>query len=202
MARTRVLLADDHAIVAEGLARLLGERYDLVGAARDGLELVELARRLRPDVVVSDIAMPGLSGLEALRRLRKEGVPARFVFLTMHADPQLADEALRAGASGFVLKHCAGEELLGAIDDVVRGAIYATPRVSREDEGAPPRLTPRQRQVLRLVADGKPMKEIAAILGVSLRTVETHKYEMMRVLRVQSNAELVRWAVRHGVTEG
>ena len=202
MARTRVLLADDHAIVAEGLARLLGERYDLVGAARDGLELVELARRLRPDVIVSDIAMPGLSGLEALRRLRKEGVPARFVFLTMHADPQLADEALRAGASGFVLKHCAGEELLGAIDDVVRGAIYATPRVSREDESAPPRLTPRQRQVLRLVADGKPMKEIAAILGVSLRTVETHKYEMMRVLRVQSNAELVRWAVRHGVTEG
>ncbi len=201
MARTRVLLADDHAIVAEGLARLLEERYELVGAARDGLQLVELARRLRPDVIVSDIAMPGLSGLEALRRLRAQGDETRFVFLTMHADPQLADEALRAGASGFVLKHCAGEDLVGAIEDVVRGGTYVTPRVGREDEGVPPRLTPRQRQVLRLVADGKPMKEIAAILGVSLRTVETHKYEMMRVLRVQSSAELVRWAVRHGLTE-
>jgi DNA-binding NarL/FixJ family response regulator len=200
MTRTRVLLADDHALVAEGISRLLAERYELVGAARDGDELVDLARRLQPDLVVTDVAMPGLSGLEALRRLRAEGSDARFVFLTMHADPQLADEAFRAGASGFVLKHCAGEELVGAIDEVVRGGTYKTPRLARDDDAAP-RLTPRQRQVLRLVADGKPMKEIAASLGVSLRTVETHKYEMMRVLRVQSNAELVRWAVRHGITE-
>ncbi len=201
MTRTKVLLADDHALVAEGISRLLEEKYELVGAARDGDELVELARKLQPDLVVTDVAMPGLSGLEALRRLRGEGNAARFVFLTMHADPQLADEAFRAGASGFVLKHCAGEELVGAIDEVVRGGTYSTPRLAR-DEDATPRLTPRQRQVLRLVADGKPMKEIAASLGVSLRTVETHKYEMMRVLRVQSNAELVRWAVRHGLTEG
>lgn len=200
MNRTRVLLADDHAIVTEGLTRLLQEKYDLVGSARNGAQLVEMARELEPDVVVSDVAMPGLSGLEALRRLRSEGVATPFVFLTMHTDAALAEEAMRAGASGFVLKHCAGEELVGAIDTVVRGGKYSTAQVAHDGDTA--RLTPRQRQVLKLLADGAAMKEIASALGVSLRTVETHKYEMMRVLRVQSNAELIRWAVRHGITEG
>jgi DNA-binding NarL/FixJ family response regulator len=206
--RTRVLLADDHAIVAEGLATLLKGHFDLVGIVGNGNELIDLARKLRPDVIVADIAMPVLSGLEALRRLKATPSEAKVIFLTMHADPQLATEAFRAGASGYVLKQSAGEELIAAIQEVLQGRTYLTPLITKDfianfTETTPPavKLTPRQREVLRLIAEGRRMKEIAAILELSTRTVETHKYEMMRGLGVESTAELVRYAIQIGLVE-
>ena len=206
--RTRVLLADDHAIVAEGLATLLKGHFDLVGIVGNGNELIDLARKLRPDVIVADIAMPVLSGLEALRRLKATPSAAKVIFLTMHADAQLATEAFRAGASGYVLKQSAGEELIAAIQEVLQGRTYLTPLITKDfianfTETTPPavKLTPRQREVLRLIAEGRRMKEIAAILELSTRTVETHKYEMMRGLGVESTAELVRYAIQIGLVE-
>ena len=206
--RTKVLLADDHAIVAEGLATLLKDHFDLVGIVGDGNELIDLARKLRPDVIVADIAMPVLSGLEALRRLKAARSKAKVIFLTMHADAQLATEAFRAGASGYVLKQSAGEELIAAIQEVLQGRTYLTPLITKDvianfTESTPPavKLTPRQREVLRLIAEGRRMKEIAAILELSTRTVETHKYEMMRGLGVESTAELVRYAIQIGLVD-
>ena len=205
--QTRVLLADDHTIVAQGLISLLKEHFDLVGAVGDGSLLLQEAKRLRPDVIVSDISMPGMTGLEALRQLKAERVEARVIFLTMHTDPELATEAIRAGASGFLLKHSAGEELINAIQQVLQDRIYLTPMVTKEvisrigerPVDAGPQLTARQREILRLITDGRRMKEIAAILDLSTRTVEAHKYEIMRTLDVQSTAELVRYAILHGV---
>lgn len=205
--RPKVLLADDHAIVAEGLAILLKGQFDLVGTVGNGVELIDAARRLRPDVIVADVAMPMLSGLEALRRLKAAKSDAKVIFLTMHADAQLATEAFRAGASGYVLKHSAGEELITAIREVLQGRIYLTPLITKDVittliEPAPKpavKLTPRQLEVLRLIAEGRRMKEIAAILHLSTRTVETHKYEMMRSLGVESTAELVRYAIQIGL---
>jgi len=206
MRRATVLLADDHAIVTEGIASLLREEFSLVGTVADGPRLLEAARELQPDVIVTDIAMPGMSGLEALRRIREDGLAAKVIFLTMHADAELAAEAFRAGASGFVVKHSAGKELITAIREVLDGRAYLTPRLAgdaltaatgRAKSGR--RLTPRQREVLRLIADGRTMKEIAAALGLSARTVETHKYEMMQVLGVRTTAELIRHAIEQGL---
>jgi len=204
--RTRVMLADDHAIVAQGLATLLKDHFDLVGTVGNGDELIDAARKLRPDVIVADIAMPVLSGLEALRRLKAMRSEAKVIFLTMHADAQLATEAFRAGASGYVLKQSAGEELIAAIREALQGRTYLTPLITKDvianfTETTPPtvKLTPRQREVLRLIAEGRRMKEIAAILELSTRTVETHKYEMMRGLGVESTAELVRYAIQIGL---
>ena len=204
--RTKVLLADDHAIVAEGLATLLKGHFDLVGTVGNGNELIDLARKLRPDVIVTDIAMPVLGGLEALRRLKATRSEAKVIFLTMHADAQLATEAFRAGASGYVLKQSAGEELIAAIHEVLQGRTYLTPLITKDvisnlTESPPPdlKLTPRQREVLRLIAEGRRMKEIGAILELSTRTVETHKYEMMRALGVESTAGLVRYAIQIGL---
>ena len=206
MRRARVLLADDHTIVAEGLKSLLQEHYDLVGTVTDGHQLISTARNVKPDVIVTDVSMPVLGGLEALRRLKAEGLDAKVIFLTMHADARMATEAFREGASGFVLKQGAGEELITAIEDVLNGRTYLTPRLTKDvftslaaNPSEQVTLTPRQREVLRLLADGKRMKEIAAILGLSTRTVETHKYEMMQTLGVSSTAELVRYALKHGV---
>jgi DNA-binding NarL/FixJ family response regulator len=204
--RTKVLLADDHAIVAEGLATLLRGHFDLVGTVGNGNELIDLARKLRPDVIVTDIAMPVLGGLEALRRLKAAKSEAKVIFLTMHADAQLATEAFRAGASGYVLKQSAGEELIAAIQEVLQGRTYLTPLMTKDvianfTETTPPavKLTPRQREVLRLIAEGRRMKEIGAILELSTRTIETHKYEMMRALGVESTAGLVRYAIQIGL---
>ena len=204
--RTKVLLADDHAIVAEGLATLLKDHFDLLETVGDGSALIDAARKLRPDVIVTDIAMPVLSGLEALRRLKATRNEAKVIFLTMHADAQLATEAFRAGASGYVLKQSAGEELIAAIQEVLKGRTYLTPLITKNvianlTESTPPtvKLTPRQREVLRLIADGRRMKEIGTILELSTRTVESHKYEMMRALGVQSTAELVRYAIQIGL---
>jgi len=210
MRRPRVLLADDHTIVVEGLQSLLKDHFDLIGTVADGRQLVDAARKERPDVIVTDLSMPVLTGLDALRQLKAERIDAKVIFLTMHADPRIATEALHAGASGFLLKQSAGDELITAIEDVLQGRTYLTPLLTRDvlDSFATPGvadkpvLTPRQREVLRLLADGKRMKEIAAILGLSTRTVETHKYEMMQALGVGSTAELVKYAIRHDLTRG
>jgi two-component system, NarL family, response regulator NreC len=210
MRRTTVLLADDHAIVAEGLAALLRGPFDLVGTVGDGNQLIDAARELQPDVIVADMAMPVLSGLESLRQLKAEHIDAKVIFLTMHADAQLATEALRAGASGYVLKHSAGEELIRAIQEVVEGRVYLTPLLTKDvittltEPTTQPavQLTPRQREVLQLIAEGRRMKEIAATLQLSTRTVETHKYEMMRALGADSTAGLVRYAIQLGLVPG
>lgn len=207
--RAKVLLADDHRMVAEGLAGLLKDYFDLVGTVGDGSALVDAARQHRPDVIVADIAMPVMSGMAALRQLKAAKNRAKVIFLTMHADAELAAEALRAGASGYVLKAAAGEELITAIGEVLQGRIYLTPLIAKDiismlSEPAPKpptQLTPRQRDVLRLIAEGRRMKEIAAILDLSTRTVETHKYDMMRSLGVDSTAELVRYAIQIGLVE-
>jgi DNA-binding NarL/FixJ family response regulator len=207
MRHARVLLADDHTIVAQGLASLLREDFDLVGAVGDGQALIDAAQRLRPDVIVADIAMPVMDGLEALHRLKAARLDAKVIFLTMHADAQLATAALRAGASGYMLKHSAGEELITAIQEILQGRTYLTPLIAKDvitslmapEQQANATLSPRQREVLRLIAEGRRMKEIAATLQLSTRTVETHKYEMMRALGVQNTAELVRYAIHIGL---
>ena len=204
MRRTTVLLADDHAIVTDGLAGLLAKHdFDVVGAVGDGHLVVEAARRLRPDVIVTDISMPGLSGLDVLTRLKNEGVDSKVIILTMHNDADLAAVAIRGGASGFLLKESAGDELVAAIRQALHGRVYLAPALTKDvmekmagSKTAPePQLTVRQRDVLRLIVKGQRMKEIAANLGLSVRTVETHKYEMMGALGLHSTAELVRYAL-------
>ncbi len=206
MPRPSVLIADDHRIVAEGLVKLLGRRFDVVATVSDGAALIEAAERLRPDIIVTDLDMPSISGLEALERLKKLGVASKFVILTMHGEARVAARAMRAGASAFLLKHSAGNELIEAIEEVLNGRTYLTPAMTQDilaavDERHPAgvELTPRQRDVLRLIVEGRRMKEIAAFLNLSSRTVETHKYEMMSVLGVQSTAELVALAVKRGL---
>ena len=204
--RTTVLLADDHAIVKEGLVALLtAHDFEVVGAVGDGQLLIEAARRLRPDVIVTDLTMPGLGGLDVLVQLKAERIQSKVVVLTMHNDGEKAAQALRDGASAFLLKESAGEELVSAIHQVLQGHVYLAPAVTKavmERMAAPdgqsgPTLTARQRDVLRLIAKGQRMKEIAAALQLSTRTVETHKYEMMQVLGLHSTAELVKYAIEH-----
>ena len=207
--RTKVLLADDHAMVVEGLAALMKEHFDLVGTVGDGNALLEAARKLRPDVIIADVAMPVMSGLEALRRLKAAKNAAKIIMLTMHPDAELATEAFRAGASGYVLKVAAGDELITAIQEVMQGKTYLTPLITKgvlstlmeSEPKATAKLSSRQREVLRLIAEGRRMKEIAAILDLSTRTVETHKYEMMRSLSVASTAELIRYAIQIGLVK-
>jgi DNA-binding NarL/FixJ family response regulator len=205
--RPTVLLADDHAIVAEGIARLVGDVAELVGQVNDGLRLVAEARRLRPDIVVADVSMPGMSGIDAMRQLKAEGSEARFIFLTIHAEARLAAEALRSGASGYLLKQAAGTELFDAIQAVMSGRTYLTPLITGEvlrsltapSDAAERGLTPRQRDVLRLLAQGKRMKEIAAELDLSVRTVENHKAQLQQVLSLGSTADLVRFAIKQHI---
>jgi DNA-binding NarL/FixJ family response regulator len=193
-------------MVADGLARLIGDVADLVGLVNDGLRLVEEARRLRPDIVVTDVSMPGMSGIDAMRQLKAEGSTAQFIFMTVHAEAVLAAEAMRSGAAAYVLKQAASDELLDAIRAVMGGRTYLTPLITREllqvssAAGAVEReLTPRQREVLRLLAQGKRMKEIAAELGLSIRTVEDHKFHLMQVLGLESTADLIRFAIKQRI---
>ncbi len=205
--RPRVILADDHVMVAEGLGRLIGEVADLVGRATDGRQLVDSARRLKPDIIVSDITMPVMSGLDALRQLKSERSGVRFIFLTVHAEARVAAEAIRCGASGYLLKAAAGEELLEAIRAVMAGRIYLSPHITKDVLQAMSlpadrdvqRLTSRQREVLRLIAQGKRMKEIAAELKISVRTVEDHKTQLLDALDARNTADLIKYAVREGL---
>ena len=210
--RPRVLIADDHVMVAEALKSLLSPEFDLVGVVKDGRELIDAARTLRPDVIVADVAMPHLNGIDALVQLRQEGNRVPMVFLTMHREPTFARRALEAGASGFVLKHSASVELITALQAALEGKTYLTPQLAGPvlesmrrgpGEGDDPvvALTPRQREVLQLLAEGRSAKEIAASLSISARTVEFHKYQLMETLDLHTNAELVHFAIKHGLVE-
>ena len=210
MKRARVLLADDHKIVAAGLQGILEPEFELVGTVQDGRALLKAARELRPDVIVVDISMPLLNGIEAVRQLKKANDRAKVVFLTMHPDVTYASRAFEAGASGYVLKHSAPAELVTAIREALQGRTYVTPMIAGElmrsyQDGSGKRkdpirtLTPRQREVLQLLAEGHSAKDAAAILGISPRTVEFHKYRMMRELGIRTSAELMQYAIKHGV---
>ncbi len=210
MKRTRVLLGDDHTIVLEGLRRLLDPQFEIVGTVGDGRALVAAARELRPDVIVADISMPLLNGIEAARQLQKTETRAKIIFLTMHPDATYAAEAFRAGASAYVLKSSAASELVTAIQEALKGRVYVTPLVAKEVlhtlmEGSPEnekpahQLTSRQREVLQLVAEGRSTKEIAGILQVSPRTIEFHKYRIMEELGLRTTAELTQYAIKHGI---
>ncbi len=213
MNKARVLLADDHKILADGLRGLLGSDYDLIGAVEDGRELVSEATRLEPDVIIADISMPLLNGIEAARQILKDRPKARIIFLTMHSDVAYAMEAFRAGAVGYLLKRSAGAELVTAIEEVLKGGVYVTPAIAKammRDSlfGRPPSpetpsnaLTSRQREVLQLVAEGHSIKEIAAILTLSPKTVEFHKYRLMEQLGLRTTAALTQYAVKHGIVQ-
>lgn len=210
MSRPRVLLADDHRMVAEGLKALLPDEFDLVGVVEDGRAMIEAAEKLRPDVIVADITMPNLNGFEALARLRKSHPSIKVIFLTMHQNAAYARRALEAGASAFVVKHAAPEELVLAVHAALNGKIFITPSLTRqvveeaesgaraENEGAKS-LTPRQREILQLLAEGRSAKEIASDLAISARTVEFHKYQMMEMNGLRSSAELIHFAIKHGI---
>jgi len=208
MARPRTLIADDHEMLLEAFSGLLEDDCDVVGTAKDGIELLEKAVDLRPDVVVLDIGMPKLNGIDAGRQLRGRLPATRFVFLTVNEDPALAADALEAvpGAS-FLLKNGAAAELLEAIHQAAQGRSYIAPCMAQavletvRNRRAGARLTPRQREVLQLLAEGRSMKEVAAALDITPRTVAHHKYAMMEALGIKSSAELVKYAVRRGLAQ-
>ena len=208
MSRPRILLGDDHALLLGAFEKLLSGEFDVVGQATDGRALVAAADRLKPDVVILDISMPQLNGLEAGRQIKQKHKDVKLVFVTMSEDPDLASEAFRLGAVGYLLKRSAASELITAIREVVHGRSYITPLITNDLIGTLLRpqahtglreLTPRQREVLQLLAEGRTMKEIAAVLDISPRTVAFHKYEMMVHLKVTTTAELVQYAVKHHI---
>jgi len=210
MSKARVLLADDHRIVIEGVKKLLEPEYDVVGTVEDGRALIAAVEKLQPDVVVADISMPHLNGIEAVRQIRKKDPQIRVVILTMHQDVQYAARAFEAGASGFVLKVSAPSELITAMGEVLKGKTYVTPIIAgeliqsyREGNEYPEvgfsRLSARHREILQLVAEGHSAKEIGKILNISARTVESHKYQIMEILNVKTSAELVQFAIKHGI---
>lgn len=211
MTKPRVLLADDHALVLEGFRRLIDDRFDVVGTAEDGRAVLEAAARLRPDVVLLDISMPLLNGIDAARQLTKLLPGLKVIMVTMHADVAYLNEAFNAGASGYLLKRSAGSELVQAIEMVLKGHYYVTPLLTKDLVGTArgtltqatveqSSLTPRQREVLQLVAEGKAVKEIAALLNISPKTVEFHKSQIMQQLSLRTTAELTKYAVAHGLT--
>jgi DNA-binding NarL/FixJ family response regulator len=210
MKKVRILLADDHVLVADALKSLLEPTYEVVGLVADGRALLEAAKRLKPDLIVVDVGMPQLNGLDATRQIKRLLPSVKVMVVTMNEDSALVAEAFRAGASGYILKHSAAQELLQAIQEVVRGASYLSPRITqgavsallRGDNADSERardLTPRQREVIQLLAEGRSMKEIADILTISLRTVAAHKYRVMEMLDIRTNADLYRYAVKHRI---
>jgi DNA-binding NarL/FixJ family response regulator len=206
MTRPRILMADDHAMLLDAFRTLLESEFDVVGTVTDGRMLLEAFSRLHPDVVLLDIAMPLLNGLDAGRQIKAQRKSVKLIYLTMNPDPDLAGEALRLGASGYVLKSSAFQELKQAIHEALRGRSYITPLITEGVVGSlinhtTPRreLTLRQREVLQLLAEGRSMKEVGAILDLTPRTVAFHKYRMMEQLRLKTSAELVQFAVRRGV---
>jgi DNA-binding NarL/FixJ family response regulator len=208
--RPRVLLADDHRLVAEGLKSLLSTEFELVGVVEDGRALIEAARKLRPDVIVADITMPHLNGIDALGPLKKDNPHVKVVFLTMHQEVAYARRAMEAGAAGFVLKHSAPAELVAAIRAALDGKTYLTPALAGEvfheikrdpkaTKNPVASLTPRQREILQLFAEGRSAKEIGSALDISTRTVEFHKYQMMETLGLHNSTELTHFAIKHGI---
>ncbi len=210
MSLPTILIADDHHLVVDGLRRLLEHEYDVVGDVADGRSVRAEVERLQPDLVILDVSIPSLNGVDCARQLREAGCVAKILMLTMHADATLAREALDAGASGYILKSSPAAELRTAIREVLLGRTFLSPAVTRDlldvvgranskREDAWAKLTPRQREVLQLLAEGKSHKEVAAILNVSVKTAEYHKYAIIETLGVKSNAELVQYALRHGI---
>ena len=210
MKKARILLADDHVLVAEGLRAMLAPAYDVVATVNNGRSLLEAAGTLKPDLIIVDIGMPQLNGLDATRLLKRLLPNVKVIILTMNEDSVLVAEAFRAGANGYLLKYAAPKELLQAIDEVLKGASYLSPRITSGAVAAMLRsatvtpeearkLTPRQREVIQLFAEGRSMKEIADILTISLRTVAAHKYQIMDLLEIKTNAELYRYAVKHKI---
>lgn len=209
MTRPTILIADDHKMFAQGLAGLLEDEFDLVGSVENGQALIDEALRLNPDLIIVDISMPVLNGLDAVRRLNQHNLNAKVVFLTMHADTRLLREAFQCGGAGYVLKQSAGDELLFALRQVMAGLNYVSPAIDKElttetlaapNEKQHFNLTPRQREVLQLLCDGYTMKEIAGRLNISTRTAETYKYQIMEGLRVDSTAELIQYAIKIGLS--
>ena len=206
--RPRVLLADDHALLLGAFEKLLAGECDVVGQASDGRALVAAAETLKPDLVVLDISMPLLNGLEAARQIKQKLRRVKLVFVTMNEDPDLAAEAFRVGASGYLLKRSAASELTTAIREVMQGRSYVTPLITgdlvaslMQTNSRKPghELTSRQREVLQLLAEGRSMKEVASVLNLTPRTVAFHKYRMMEQLKVKSTAELIQYAVKHHI---
>ncbi len=209
MSKPRVLLADDHTLVLAGFKKLLEDHCEVVGAAEDGRALLEAAQQLQPDVIALDISMPHLNGIDAAHQLRKTVPEAKLIFITMHADPAYVSQAFKAGASGYLLKRSAGSELVQAIEAVMKGDYYVTSLIAKDlvhsalDETHQPiiqtnRLTARQREILQLVAEGLAVKEIAATLAISPKTVEYHKSKLMEQLDLHTTAELTKYALTHG----
>jgi DNA-binding NarL/FixJ family response regulator len=207
ISRSRILIADDHTLVADLCKKLLEAEFDVVGTVGDGRALLQSAVDLKPDVIVVDVAMPILNGLDAGQQV-KQMVPAvKLVYLTMNPDPEVAAEAFRRGASGYLLKTCAADQMVIAVRKVLRGMSYLSPQLSKETvsylrkqsmlQEEQERLTERQREVLQLLAEGNAMKEVAGVLNLTTRTVAFHKYRIMEVLGARSTAELVRYAVRN-----
>lgn len=203
------MLADDHTILVEAFRKLLEPHCEIVGTVADGRALLEAARELRPQIIVLDIAMPLMNGLEAAHRLKEEMPGVKLIFLTMNEDPDLAIEAMHCGASGYLLKSSAASELIDAIRMALKGKTYVTPQIAREmqkafinNPGAKKRakvLSARQREVVQLLAEGKSMKEIASILNVTPRTVAFHKYRVMETLHLDSTAQLIQFAIKSGI---
>jgi two-component system response regulator NreC len=214
MSRSRILLTDDHTLFRQGLRNLISAELDLevVGEARNAEEAVEQARELRPDLVIMDIGMPGLSSFEAVRRMRKERPELKALFLTMYDDEDYLAECLEAGGSGYLLKDAPAEQLILAIREIRRGGKYLSPpilarlvedlRCRRPEERFKPRLstlTPREREILKLLAEGLSVKEIAARLDLSIKTVEAHKFNLMRKLDIHNKAQLVQYAIKRKI---
>jgi DNA-binding NarL/FixJ family response regulator len=207
--RPRVLLADDHQMLLDALKRVVEPRCEVVGMVTDGRALLTAAAKLQPEIVVLDIAMPQLNGLDAARHLKPAMPKLKLIFMTMNEDPDLVGEAFRAGASAFLLKQGAALELTDAIEKVLKGGFYITPsaaegqaRISLRDPKAREHAaepTPRQREVIQLLAEGRSMKEVASILRITKRTVAAHKYAVMDLLQLKTNADLVQYAIKHRI---
>jgi DNA-binding NarL/FixJ family response regulator len=210
MSKTRILIADDHTILTEGLRHMLEPEFDVVALVSDGVELVAAAQQHAPDIIISDVSMPMLNGIDAVAQLRALGATAKVIFLTMHRDVAYARRAMEAGAAGYILKHSVSAELTTAIHEVLQGRTYVTPMIAGDlldsYRQADPssgkqshRLTTRQREVLQLVAEGRSAKEVARALNISIRTAEAHKAKIMETLELGNTTELVQYAIRHGI---
>jgi len=209
MMRPRILLADDHTLLLEAFSKLLESKYDIVGTATDGRKMLSMVSKLKPDVVLMDIAMPNMNGFDAGEKLKKLLPEVKLVFLTVNEDPDMVTEAFRIGANGYLLKNSASSELFQAVDAVLNSKNYVTPKINQgiissfiKNPGVQKvhgELTIRQREVLQLLAEGHTMKQVAANLNITPRTVAFHKYQIMEDLDIKTNSELIQYAIKHGL---